>query len=276
MALTDTNILQYALTLEYLESSFYSGALQKFDAQDFADAGFPPWVRGRFEQIETNEMTHVKFLQEALGSAAPKPCTYSFPYTDPPSFVALSMAIEGVGAAAYLGAAQYISDKSVLNAAGSILAVEQRQAGWISSSVLKVQPWDGPFETPLGFSDAFSLAASYISDCPSSNPPLPVVTLPVLAVSSMSPQPGSTISLTFNNPNKASPTFLAWLSGLEVVFTPIDDASWNTVVPDGLHGTVYVGVVSSEKMPIGDDQMVTGLAIMQFPFDSMAPELDNE
>lgn len=73
----DTNILQYALTLELLENAFYTGALGTYDAQAFADAGFPPWVRGRFEQISEHEQTHVAFLTSALGNAAPQPCTYS-------------------------------------------------------------------------------------------------------------------------------------------------------------------------------------------------------
>lgn len=76
-AYIDTQILQYALTLEYLENAFYTGALDKYDAKAFTDAGFAPWVRGRFEQIMDHEKTHVKFLQTALGSAAPQACNYT-------------------------------------------------------------------------------------------------------------------------------------------------------------------------------------------------------
>ena len=76
-AITDTDILNYALTLEHLENAFYSGALAKFDDAAFVHAGLPEFARGRFAQIAQHEQTHVAFLQAALGDGAVKPCTYS-------------------------------------------------------------------------------------------------------------------------------------------------------------------------------------------------------
>ncbi|OBZ76928.1 Protein rds1 [Grifola frondosa] len=267
--ITDTSILQFALTLEHLENNFYSGGLAKFDDKAFADAGFPAWVRGRFVQIAEHEAEHVEFLMAALGDAAPKPCEYSFPYTDPKSFAALSMALETVGASAYLGAARYIQDKDTLTAAGSILAVESRQAGWVSSSVLKLQPWDGAYETPLTPSGAYSLAAAFIKECPSSNPPLPVQMFPSLTVSDSSPKPGSTITVSFDNPEHVYPAYLAWLDGLAVTYTPIDE-NGKTTVPEKLEGTVFAGAVSSNNMAPSDSTMLSGLAMFQFPFGSYA------
>ena len=73
----DTDVLQYALTLEHLENAFYTEGLDKLDEQAFADAGYPPWVRARFEQIKGHEATHVQVLSAALGDVATKPCTYN-------------------------------------------------------------------------------------------------------------------------------------------------------------------------------------------------------
>ncbi|OCH86726.1 hypothetical protein OBBRIDRAFT_806564 [Obba rivulosa] len=272
-AITDSSILQYALTLEELEDAFYSGALAKFDAAAFEKAGFEPWVRGRYEQIAQHEADHVAFLKGALGAAATAPCEYNFPYTDPKSFAALSMALEGVGEAAYLGAARFVEDKDTLTAAASILTVEARHAAWISSAVLKKQPWDGDFETPLGFSGVFSLASQFIIKCPDTNPALPVTAFPMLTVTpSKSLAQGSTVDLKFDNPNKTTPLYAAWYSGLQVTYTIVDTSANTTTVPDNLDGTVYVGVVSNKQTgPTSDAGMVTGLAILQFPFPSSAP-----
>lgn len=74
---TVTQILQYALTLEHLEDTFYAGALAQFDQAAFEAAGFPFWVRNRVSQIAQHEVTHVKFLTDALGPDAVAACEYN-------------------------------------------------------------------------------------------------------------------------------------------------------------------------------------------------------
>ena len=73
----DALVLNYALTLELIETSFYSGALAKFDEAAFANASFPPFVRNRFVQIGEHEMTHAQLLSTVLGSQATQPCNYT-------------------------------------------------------------------------------------------------------------------------------------------------------------------------------------------------------
>ena len=234
------------------------------------------------------------------------------PYTDPRSFVSLSFAIEGVGAAAYQGAAKYIDDKDTLGVAavrwanrlrGDVVCVDtlcdspSSPSRNVKSHGSRLQsssssPGTGPSRhrshlrgpTPshvrilrlwVGIcaqTDTPSRpAAQFITSCPSANPTLPVTPLPALNVSNASPAPGSTLQLTFDAPDGA---YLVWLNGLEAVYTPVD-GNKQTTVPEGLHGTVYVGVVSSEQMPLTDASMVTGLAIVQMPLSSMDDEVNN-
>lgn len=74
---TATQVLQYALTLEHLENEFYAEFLGQFSEQDFLDAGFEPWVRGRVAQIGEHEAAHVDFLTTALGNESVAACNYS-------------------------------------------------------------------------------------------------------------------------------------------------------------------------------------------------------
>ncbi|KAG8956474.1 hypothetical protein FRC03_010824 [Tulasnella sp. 419] len=260
---TDDEILNYALTLEHLEDSFYKEGLAKFDDHAFEAAGFPPIVRKRFLEVAEHEATHVTFLEQALGDKAVKPCEYSFPYNDVSSFAALAMALEGVGTSAYLGAAQFITNKDFLTAAASVLATEARHASWISSAIQK-SPFNGPFETPLSLNEVFSLAAAFIKSCPSTNPPLPVKAFPALTVKTTSPTPGSEIEVSFDSSySNAQKFFLSFYSGLTKTTVELN-SEHKAVIPQGLTGTVYVVATSSED--VTDETTVAGPSILYFSY----------
>ena len=101
-AITDVDILQFALTLEHLENVFYKQALSKFTEKDFTDAGFSSDFFNNLKFIVHDEESHVVALTAALQKAGATPvaaCEYSFPYTDVKSFVATSAVLEGYVAA---------------------------------------------------------------------------------------------------------------------------------------------------------------------------------
>ena len=60
------------------------------------------------------------------------------------------------------------------------------------------------------------------------------------------------------------------MDGLTVVYSALGQDGKATV-PEGLMGTVYAVVVSSKEAP-SEDNMLSGYALAQFPFDSMAKE----
>jgi hypothetical protein len=75
----------------------------------------------------------VAFLKGALGSAAVKKPNFNFKgtTTNKAKFMATAQVLEDTGVAAYLGQVGNIKSKKILGAAGSILPIEARHAGWI-------------------------------------------------------------------------------------------------------------------------------------------------
>jgi hypothetical protein len=125
VAASDVAILNFALTLEYLEAAFYAEAVSK--------GRFPGKV-GTFARIvSAHENAHVAFLKSALGSAAVKKPKFDFKgtTTNKAKFMATAQVLEDTGVAAYLGQVGNIKSKTILGAAGSILPIEARHAGWI-------------------------------------------------------------------------------------------------------------------------------------------------
>jgi len=118
----DVNILNFALTLEYLEAEFYRRALE---------LDLSPDVRALAATLGTHERDHVAALRETIdaadGTATEKP-KVSFPIKDERSFLELAQTLEETGLSAYNGAATSIESREVLAAAGQIAQIEARHA----------------------------------------------------------------------------------------------------------------------------------------------------
>ena len=125
----DVAILNYALTLEYLEEAFYSDVqsnnILKGRMATFAE------VAGR------DEAQHRRFLVKALGSKAIKKPTFDFGSATQSSgaFAKTAIALEDTGVSAYAGQGPRIKDKKILAAALSVHSVEARHAAWIRALV---------------------------------------------------------------------------------------------------------------------------------------------
>lgn len=141
---SDVDILNFALTLEYLESDFYQSK------------GKSVGLSGQAKQLATSfgdeEAQHVAALTKAIKSLGGKPVskpTFVFPVSSPSSFLKLAYVLENVGVGAYNGAGPSLQSKALLAAAGSIVQVEARHAA--SIAVLtgeKITP-NGAFDKPL-------------------------------------------------------------------------------------------------------------------------------
>jgi hypothetical protein len=114
----------------------------------------------------------------------------------------------------------------------------------VSSAALHAQPWSVAEDTPLDFSQVYSLAAGFITSCPPTNPALPVVAFPALAGSPANAPSGTSVTYTFKSTgNSSTPLYAAYYSGLSVVLVPLSGAKKATV-PAGIIGTYYTIIVS--------------------------------
>jgi hypothetical protein len=176
-AVTDSDVLNFALNLEYLEAQFYlyafngtglpanltsSGTAAGGTVTGGAKVDFTtdPLVGAYAREIAADELAHVQFLRTALGSAAVAmpninisgdadgpftaaaraagvvgPTGVFNPYADPNSFLLGAYIFEDVGVTAYKGAAPLLSNKTFLEAAAGILAVEAYHAAIVRTTL---------------------------------------------------------------------------------------------------------------------------------------------
>jgi hypothetical protein len=138
----DIGILNYALTLEYLEAAFYDQATKNGVAKNAALKQF-------LATTKRDEDTHVATLKKALGRAAAKKPDFDFgkAVTDVDTFAATAYVLENTGVHAYIGQAFNITTPAYLGVALSIVTVEARHAGAIGLYLGKPIAPNGPFDT---------------------------------------------------------------------------------------------------------------------------------
>jgi Ferritin-like domain len=164
---SDIDILNFALNLEYLEAEYYLRAafgrgLAAGDVTGTGDlgsvsGGLPvtfdtPAIADYAREIANDEEAHVKFLRAALGSAAVARPTINLnssftaaaraagvigpnetfnPYANETNFLIGAYIFEDVGVTAYKGAARFLQDKDVLEAAAGLLGTEAYHAATV-------------------------------------------------------------------------------------------------------------------------------------------------
>ena len=153
----DLGIVNYALTLEYLEAQFYDKVIQSglFSGRNLA-------VIKEFGAEEHQHVAALKTVAHSLGTPAMEP-TGKFPLKNAAAVTKLAAAVENLGAAAYLGQAGNIRSKEILAAALSIHSVEARHAATIDV-VLKRSPTpDGAFGVPMTMDQVLKVVKPFIA-----------------------------------------------------------------------------------------------------------------
>jgi rubrerythrin len=145
---SDVDVLNYALTLEYLEAEFY---------RQGNGAGLVSGKEAKYlRQVQVDEESHVATIRSTImdlgGSPVAAPgVDFGESFADRESFLTTAHVFENTGVSAYLGAAGYIKDKGILQAAAGIFGVEARHAA-ILGNLLDLEAEGGVYmgavETP--------------------------------------------------------------------------------------------------------------------------------
>jgi rubrerythrin len=142
----DIGILNYALTLEYLEAAFYNEATKNRVAKGAQESAF-------LKRVTSDENAHVAFLKKALGKKAVAAPKVDFgDATSKAKWIPTSFVLENTGVHAYSGQVLNLSNPAYVAAAASIVTVEARHAsvaGLLMKPTQKDISPEGAFDTPL-------------------------------------------------------------------------------------------------------------------------------
>ena len=154
---SDLAIVNYALTLEYLESQFYKKVI--------ASGLFKGTVLSVIKSFGAEEDQHVVALKKvamSLGKPAAEP-TGKFPINSATQVAALAATVENLGAAAYLGQAPLIKSKEILAAALSIHTIEARHAATLNLLTKKTPTPNGAFAEPATMAQVLTAIKPFIA-----------------------------------------------------------------------------------------------------------------
>jgi rubrerythrin len=154
----DVSILNYALTLEYLETEFYAKVVA---ANLFSGA-----VGSLLKEFGAQEQSHVTALKAAViqlgGTPVAKP-EGKFPITTAAKVAELAYTVENLGASAYLGQAAKIQSPEVLASALAIHSVEARHAATLGTLVKKSITPDGAFAKSADMSTVLAAVKPFLA-----------------------------------------------------------------------------------------------------------------
>jgi hypothetical protein len=153
----DAEILNFALTLEYLEADFYNVKGKQ--------VGLSGQAKTYAKEFGAEEAEHVTALTAAIKQLGGKPVakpTFVFPASSESTFLKLASVLENTGVGAYNGAAPSLQSKQVLAAAGSIVQIEARHAAAIDLLIGTSPTPNKGFDTPLTKAQVLAAAGPLI------------------------------------------------------------------------------------------------------------------
>jgi rubrerythrin len=172
----DIDVLNYALTLEHLEYTFYREGLEKFSEEELMDAKLlDPFgetitmeVPKYLADIRENEEAHVDTISKTIEKLGGNPVPegkYAFGYKTPSEFLKIAKALENTGVTAYKGAAPEIADNAVLKPALAVHSVEARHASFLNL-INTTSPFPRSFDRARTVEEVLEIAMPFIKKQP--------------------------------------------------------------------------------------------------------------
>lgn len=152
----DAGIVDYALTLEYLESDFY----RKVIASGLFSGATLAMIK-TFGSEEDQHVAALKKVASSLGHPVTEP-TFKFPIHSAGQVTKLAATVENLGAAAYLGQAPNIQSQEILAAALAIHSVEGRHAAVLNGLLHKSPTPNGAFAKPKSMAEVLPIVKPFI------------------------------------------------------------------------------------------------------------------
>ena len=150
-------MVNYALTLEYLEAQFYAKVIKSglFSGKNLS-------ILKTFGAEEAEHVAALHKVAMSLGKPAAKPVG-KFPIHSAGQVTMLAGVVENLGAAAYLGQAGNIQSKEILAAALAIHSIEARHAATLNLVLKKSPTPDGAFAKPASMATVLAAVKPFIA-----------------------------------------------------------------------------------------------------------------
>lgn len=185
----DIAILNYALTLELLEATFYTQGLARFSSADFMQSAFygalrtasgvsgaPPAsgesdtglvqdIYAYLSLIRNHEQAHVRTLRATIQSLGGTPVAtpqFRFGYNNVDEFIALAATLENTGVAAYNGAIGQILNPALVTASATIATVEARHASYLNR-LRGMVPFPNAFDPAQSMAEILPIVSQFIA-----------------------------------------------------------------------------------------------------------------
>ena len=185
----DLTILNYALTLELLEATFYTQGLARFTLADFqnsdfyralqsasgvsatppasgeSDTGLTQDIYAYLSLIRNHEQAHVRALTSTIRSLGGTPVSaprFQFPYNTVDEFIVLAATLENTGVAAYNGALPMMSNPALITAGATIATVEARHAAYLNR-LRGMNPFPDAFDAGKSMAEILQIAAPFLA-----------------------------------------------------------------------------------------------------------------